>query len=151
MNFHPLLYEILEIGTFTSRQRFGTMKNCQTRKKPSLKTQFQQNSKIPIRHPSQKPPIYNLTKLSITPSISSLGHTCPHHALQNGSPLTSAWLKIVTRYQARSSIRACHFRFPPAIILKPQHGQHVSLSEAQFLGNGRSVHVQCSRWMVRRR
>lgn len=42
-----------------------------------------------------------------------------------------------------------HLGFPPAVILKPDHRKDVALGEAELLGNGCRVAVQCTRYEVK--
>lgn len=53
-------------------------------------------------------------------------------------------LQIVAWNQAGTSGRGRDFSFPPAVILKSEHGKNVSLGEAQFLGDRCGVTVHCT-------
>ena len=53
----------------------------------------------------------------------------------------SHWLQVVARYQTRATRLACHFSFPPTIILESEHGENLSLAETQLFGDGGAVQI----------
>lgn len=54
-----------------------------------------------------------------------------------------AGLEIVAGDQPHPAVPAVDLGLPPPVILVPEDGEDVALVEAQLLGDGRLVHVEC--------
>ncbi len=57
-------------------------------------------------------------------------------AVKGAAKSHSAWLQVVARHQSDLAIATVDCRLPPAVVLVPQHCQHVTLGKAQLLGDG---------------